>query len=119
MKVQHKQGKIKVSIPFDGEIETDEQGIAEVSQEAGEALTSYEGSLWVNLDASEAEEDVEETDEEENDQNDKEEADDEEIDLDLLDLPSMIEIAQKYEVKGWEKFSKNEKGMRTYLAKKL
>lgn len=109
MKIQHTQKNAKMNIPFDGEIETDENGIVEVSEAAAKELC-HEGSLWTNLDTK-----IEEINEEDEENLDNELS----VDLEILDLPAMIEVAKQAELDGWEKFQKNEKAMRTYLSKRL
>lgn len=140
MKIKAKNQNIKsmkLSVPVDGLIEIDDNGIAEVSERCGKMLINgtrdweeFEADKVTgktNKDGEQGEEDVNESEIENSDSMDDSKATtDKEIiaGLNELSLDSCIEAAKEagYPESEWEKLAKNEKAaeklMRKYLVRK-
>lgn len=132
MKIQakeHLRGQKRI-LPELGEVDIPKDGIIDVDNiELAQALIQHK-----NWDAAETLEEVPKKasnkkaakkvveDEEEDDEDLEDDIEDEEdisASLDAMTLSEMVEVAKSSAIKGWEKFQKNEKALRSFLKNKL
>lgn len=128
MKIKAKNSTVKsmqLMIPYDGIIEIDNEGIAEVSEKAAKVLVECTND-WEYADKEETDAEADNTDEtstsEEKDAetSTSEEKDDEIIDgIRNMSLDAMITMATEagYPEKDWKKYAKKDKLMAAYLIK--
>lgn len=128
MKIKAKNNTVKsmqLMIPYDGIIEIDNEGIAEVSEKAAKVLVECTND-WEYADEKETDVETDNVDETATSEADttetatSEEKDDEIIDgIRNMSLDAMITMATEagYPEKDWKKYAKKDKLMAAYLIK--